>query len=416
MRSWVLILLAAVGACSDGTLPSAPPPPPPPTTVAVAYCAGLEPMWVAFQDGDGAWTHAQPTVSGSNTTFRSEFSSDRGAIAMVIRSGALTVVSVLYGAPAELVTAGDTNPRHCFPATAKTLLGTASGLDTDEVAFVSASFGSRARVAVDHTFELNGLPGGPRDLLAERITQATGAITRLILRRNVDVPDSTLLPVLDFVSAEAFPPAVASVSVSGLGGEGAVSGSRLLTGHDELTVSLPTNLTTAAARPYFALPETQLAAGDLQIVSASTNAATTGSARSATLYFRAPTDRELTLGAPLIQPTFTTVATAPALRLRAHFVPQDAYDRAAIVTYQQDSTVFVAITMTAAYAALSENGYDLDVPDLSGAAGFDPAGALHPGGTLLWNAGRIGGTLGLGRNAVPTDGATQRTVFAAGAL
>src|SRR6266545_965370 len=225
-RLWILFLVTAVSACTDGMMPSAPPPPPPPTAVAVAYCAGREPTWVAFQDGDGAWTRAQPTVSGSNTTFRSEFSSDRGAIAMVTRSGALTVVSVFYGTPAELETTGDTNPRHCFPPTAKTLLGTASGLDTDEVAFISASFGSRARVAVDHTFELNGLPGGPRDLLAERSTQATGAITRFILRRNVDLPDSTLLPVLDFASAEAFPPAVASVSVDGLGGEGAVSGSR----------------------------------------------------------------------------------------------------------------------------------------------------------------------------------------------
>src|SRR6266567_1162741 len=275
-RLWVLLLVTAVSACSDGMMPSAPPPPPPPTDVAVAYCAGLEPTWVAFQDGAGVWTHVQPTVSGSTTTFRSQFSSNRAAIAMVTRSGALTVVSVLYGTPAELETAGDTNPRHCGPATAETLLGTAIGIDTDAVAFVSASFGSRARVGVDHTFELKSLPSGPRDLLATRFAEATGAVTRFILRRDVDVPDSTLLPVFDFASAEAFPPAVANVSLIGLGAEGARSGTRLLTSHDELAVSLPTNLTIDATRPYFALPETQLRAGDLQIVSANTNAATTG--------------------------------------------------------------------------------------------------------------------------------------------
>ena len=77
-RSWVLLLIAAVSACSDGTLPSVPPPPPPPTSVAVAYC--IQPAWVAFQDGDGAWTRAQPVLSGSNTTFRYEFSAGRGAI------------------------------------------------------------------------------------------------------------------------------------------------------------------------------------------------------------------------------------------------------------------------------------------------------------------------------------------------
>jgi len=60
-----------LGACSDRAM--SPPPPPPPTTVDVAYCSGLEPTWVAFQDGDGAWTQAQPIVSGPHTTFRYAF-------------------------------------------------------------------------------------------------------------------------------------------------------------------------------------------------------------------------------------------------------------------------------------------------------------------------------------------------------
>src|SRR5256885_6968032 len=417
-RSWVLLLIAAVSACSDGTLPSTPPPPPPPTPVAVAYCDGLEPMWVAFQDGDGAWTQALPTPSGSNTTFRSEFSAGRGAIVTLSRVGDnMTVLSVLYGTPAELLTAGDTNPRDCGPAPAKTLLGTVAQLDTNETAFVSASFNSRVRVSVDRTFELKGLASGPRDLLAARTTRTDGSdvITRLILRRGVDVPDGTTLPVLDFASAEAFAPAVANVSLEGLGAESAVSGTRLLTDRDELTVSLMIGLTTDVTRPFVALRESQLLANDLQILAASASAATTGGARSTTLYFRAPTDRTLTLGAPLIPPTFNTVATAPALRLRAHFVPQSDYDRSAVVSYQQGVTVFVTISMTAARAALTETGYDLVVPELSGAAGFDPAWSLHPGATR-WNAGRIGGTLGLGRDAVPSDGTVQRTGSAAGAL
>src|SRR5437773_11059867 len=414
--SWVLFLVATLGACSDGTLPSTPPPPPPPTTVAVAYCAGLDPTRVAFQDGDAAWTQAPPTPSGSNKTFRHEFSADPAAIAPLPGAGGnITVLSVLYGTPAELVTAGDTNPRDCGPAPAKTLLGTVAQLDANETAFVSASFNSRVRVSVDRTFELKGLASGPRDLLAAR-TDGSDVITRLILRRDIDVPDSTTLPVLDFASAEAFAPAVANVSLDGLGAESAASGTRLLTDRDELTVSLMIGPTTDVTRPYVALPEGRVRAGDLQILAARVSAATTGSARSATLYFRTPTDRTLTLGAPLVLPTFSTVARAPALRLRAHFVPQSEYDRSAVVVYQQGTTTFVAISMTAAYAALTETGYDLVVPDLSGTAGFDPAWSLHPGETVLWSAVRIGGTLGLGRDAVPSDGATRRGVSAAGAL
>src|SRR5437588_6158842 len=228
--SWVLFLVAAISACSNGTLPSTPPPPPPPISVAVAYC--IQPAWVAFQDGDGAWTRAQPVLSGSNTTFRYEFSASRGAIATLSRVGGnMTVFSVLYGTPAELVTAGDTNSRDCGPAPAKTLLGTVARLDTNETAFVAASFNSRVRVGVDRSFELKGLASGPRDLLATRTTRTDGsdAITRFILRRGVDVPDSTTLPGLDFAAAEAFAAGVANVFLDGPGAGSAAAGTRLLT-------------------------------------------------------------------------------------------------------------------------------------------------------------------------------------------
>src|SRR5437899_673859 len=140
---------------------------------------------------------AMASDTPSNTTFRSEFSAGRGAIATLSRVGDnMTVLSVLYGTPAELLTAGDTNPRDCGPAPAKTLLGTVAQLDTNETAFVSASFNSRVRVSVDRTFELKGLASGPRDLLATRTTRTDGSdvITRLMLRRDIDVPDSTTLP------------------------------------------------------------------------------------------------------------------------------------------------------------------------------------------------------------------------------
>jgi hypothetical protein len=141
-----------------------------------------------------------------------------------------------------------------------------------------------------------------------------------------------------------------------------------------------------------------------------------GSARSATLYFRAPIDRTLMLGAPLIPPTFTTVATAPSLQPRAHFVTQTDYDRSAVITYQQGATTLVTISMTAAYAALTGTGYDLLVPDLSSAAGFDQAWTLQPGETLQWTAVQTGGTLGFGRDAGVSDGTSRRTAVGIGTL
>jgi hypothetical protein len=134
--------------------------------------------------------------------------------------------------------------------------------------------------------------------------------------------------------------------------------------------------------------------------------------RSADLFFRAPGNRTVTLGAPLITPTLSVVATTPSLRVRAQFVAQSDYDRSTTINYQQASTsALVTISMTAAYAAINSAGYSLVVPDLSTVAGFDPAWAMRPGPLTLWSATRTGGTLALGRDAVPSDGMTRRGAF-----
>ena len=82
-----------------------------------------------------------------------------------------------------------------------------------------------------------------------------------------------------------------------------------------------------------------------------------------------------------------------------------------LVVYEQPARpAFVVVSMTPAYAARI-GGYDLDAPDLSTVPGFDAAWALRPGLTTSWTASRVGGTLPIGRNAVPVDGATRRTVW-----
>jgi hypothetical protein len=107
-------------------------------------------------------------------------------------------------------------------------------------------------------------------------------------------------------------------------------------------------------------------------------------------------------------PALSTIAATPSLRLRAKFDVQPDYDRLTGITYQQGQSPVVTVSMTAAYAALGDSGYDLIVPDFSSAPGFDARWALRAGEQLFWSVGRTGGTLGLGQNAVPTVGATVR--------
>jgi len=108
-------------------------------------------------------------------------------------------------------------------------------------------------------------------------------------------------------------------------------------------------------------------------------------------------------------PVLSTMAVTPSLRLRARFDIQPDYDRLTSITYQQGQNTVVTVSITAAYAALGNVGYELIVPDLSSARGFDPRWALRAGEQVFWSAARVGGTLGVGQNAVPSAGATVRT-------
>lgn len=386
-----------------------------PTRITLEYCTETAPLWVAAQDGNGEWRQLLPDVQAGRTTYRRNFVTDRGGFATVRSTlgGAITVLDVLYGTPLELASASDTNPGDCGGGVPKNLLGSVAGLDANESALVSTGNILRAPVpAGQTTFHLSGIPSGPRDLLATRTTPLDGgaAVTSLLLRRNVDLPDGANIGTLDFRSAEAFAPATATVRVDGVFPEGAITGTRLRTSNSDLLLTNLTDVPTSATRPYFALPENQLLAGDLQVLRVSTTGPSSES-RDADLYFRSPTDRTLTLGSPLVAPAISAVSTAPSLRVRARFAPQAEYDRLTSIVYEQGpSSALVVVSMTPAYAELT-GGFDLIVPDLSHVTGFDPVWALVPGAQLLWSATRVGGTLGLGRDAVPADGSTRRAAF-----
>jgi hypothetical protein len=109
------------------------------------------------------------------------------------------------------------------------------------------------------------------------------------------------------------------------------------------------------------------------------------------------------------------VAAAPNLRLRAHFEVQEDYDLATGISFQQGANTLVSVAMTSAYAALA-GGYDLIIPDLSATAEFDTGWGLHPGADVLWNAGRLGGTLGWGAHPTPSDGATRQSASSVGTI
>ena len=420
MRRFLTLAATVLGAC-DTQYAVAPqpaqPPPPAPQAVQVSFCPGNEPAWVAFQDGDGPWTRVTPGTAGGRFTYGYPFSTSRGGMATLQRAQGVTSLTVFYGMPAELATTGVTRHRFCGIPASKTLLGTVAGLDSNESVLIGSGFFTRAfgPPARDGSFELRHFPAGPRDLLAARVHRTAGqdVVTSFILRRDVDLPDSAVAPVFDFASVEAFPPALATLTVGDLGAEQASAIVRFISGTTDMIISPIVGASDDVSRAYVALPAARLRGGDLQelFVSAVSGAAS----RSAALFFVAGSDREVTLPAPMVPPTFDVVATTPSLRPRARFVTQADYDRGTSITYQEGAATQVTVTMTAAYAGVV-GGYDLVVPELTSTDGFDPAWALAGGDRLLWIGNRLGGTLGLGADAVPVDGTTRRTAFASDSL
>ena len=420
-RRALVAALALLAACHDyAPASTAPEDGDPPTALDVAYCTGIEPSWVAFQDGDGAWTRAEPAVAGRLTTFHHAFTANRGAVAtLTLFDRGITSLSIQYGAPAELGFVGDTLARNCDFSAPHKLLGRVAGLDTSEVAFVSAGLLSRAAAHAlsGGDFELRDLPAGPQDVLATRMAHAGDetTITGMILRRDLDLPDGATLPELDFGSAEAFQPAVSQATLAGLGTDAALLITGFRTAHSVHELELASGATTSAIRSYRAIPASRLEPGDLHVLTATT-LASAGVTRATTLYFRAPADRTLAFGALPDAPSFGIASSTPTLRPRALFLPQADYDRFTGITYQQGQNTIVSVGMTPAYAARSGGAWVLTVPELTQVPGFDPAWTLHAGAPLLWTSARIGGTLPLGANAVPREGDTRRTGSSSGVL
>jgi hypothetical protein len=406
-------LLPALPACHDDTPAPTGPHGGPTTEVDVTFCRGLEPAWVAFQDGDGAWTRAQPVTVGQKVTFHRTFSSDRGGIATTtVLANGLSALSVRFAAAAELADVGIDGPELC-PSGTTTLLGTVGGLASDEAALVSAGFAARGEVAsreTDFGFTLHGLLPGPQTILATRERRdddGTVVVRGFIVRRIPEQPDGATIPPFDFTSNEAFEPVAHTVTLAGLGGAAATVQTGFRSAHSENEVSDATGDASAPLRPYLALPAARLEPGELQSIAATTTALNNVT-RAAKTYFRSPADLTLTFGAAPDAPQLEVVSSAPTARLRARFGAQADYDRLTTIAYQQAPNAIVTVGMTPAYAAMNAGRYDLVVPELSGVPGFDPRWALHAGAQALWSASRIGGTLGLRPDAVPTDGATRR--------
>ena len=176
--------------------------------------ATSKPIWVAYQDGDGAWTQ----IIGAADVYRFNVAAAKGGYAFVSR-GVTATLNVSLATRAEL-TRSTNSPCGVTVGGLKQLSGTVTGLGSGEVAYVGlgGTYSDPEGGPVVGTFTLFGVHDGNQDLIAYRSSASLfGPRERVIVRRDQNIANNGTLGVLDFDGSESFAPAIASVTVAGNG-------------------------------------------------------------------------------------------------------------------------------------------------------------------------------------------------------
>ncbi len=122
--------------------------------------------------------------------------------------------------------------------------------------------------------------------------------------------------------------------------------------------------------------------------------------------FQDPSNKTVTLGARMNDPTISAAATAPYARLRTQAVRQSDYTDFWSTNYTQlgGSPRSAAITMSQAYIG-NAGTFDVTIPDFSGVGGWQNTWGLLSGVSTTWNVSMTGWVSGSGGL---TDGSMYR--------
>lgn len=362
--------------------------------VSFTFCdeTGL-PLWVAYQDGNGAWTQ----VVGVGNTYTFSLSSSKGGIAWVMDQGAgETTTQVYFGTRDELTSIGANfceNP----VGTSKTLNGSVAGLGLTDQSTISMGGGFASVTGIGPTtFILQPVSDGPRDLIAGRTSLTGGGggfqtmLNKVIIRRGLNPANGATLPVLDFGSGEAFDPETRNLTITNLGADVPVVSTSYYT--DNGTVAaLHQDLTNSGT--YRGIGAGHQVAGDLHSlnIGAMDDALAPTHQRSYSTWFTAAQDKTVTLGPVLNSVAISTASAAPYVRLRGVYTVQSEYDGAFVLNFAQAGSNSVAIIVTAGHQGGGVT-FDYTIPDFTTAAGWNNFWGLVTGVEVDWVLSATGWT------------------------
>ncbi len=349
------------------------------------FCGTLGiPIWVAFQDGTGAWTH----VTGTNDSYSFNITQSVGGVAYVRPSGTGFDLEVFYGSKADLQ--GRANEVCNGAAGAgKTVTAAVAGTSVGDI--VLASLGPSSGTLAGSTETFSNVPNGNVDLVAGRTTltingtTASFSLAKMIIRRNLNPAAGSALSTIDFGAAEAFAPVTKNLTISNLGTDVSAVLGLYFTTNNTFATYFTDFSGGGATRTYPGVPAANQATGDLHVLAIVGLPSLTGSTpqREALFAFHSAVDQTFALGPAATAPTVSALTATGYARLRAAVTVQSAYNKVFTFTGLQTTTPRnVTITQTAGYTNASS--FNLDVPDLSGVSGFDTNWGLKSGTATTW--------------------------------
>lgn len=343
--------------------------------------AANRPIWLAFQDGNGPWTR----VDGTNHVYRFDIGAARGAFAWTTQTGLATVVAVQHMTRAELTTVPQVFCATLSPG--KVVNGLLAGLGANDFAQVWLG-GGAGSAGQNGAFQITGVRDGSHDLIAWRHNQlGTGNPDRGIVRRDQSLAAGGSVGTVDFGAAEAFTPATAQVTVSGLAaGEQLTHGMNYYTGTCVFAGLYQGGVAAGNTVTASGFPAAQQRPTDLHQINVTVIAGTGN--RVAQEYFRVLANRTIALPAPLAAPAITSL-TAPYKRLQATFTVPAEYNAASLFMYSEQAAQRTA-TLTATSAWIGGAAATLAMPDLSAVAGWNNAWVPAAAATTTWVVQAIG--------------------------
>ncbi len=358
-------------------------------TVSFAACPVEErAVWLAYQDGAGAWVR----VVGASDVYTFNIASSSGGIAYVIlSSGNQSGTFVHYMSQAEL-TAGTLSFCGAAPTT-RTFTGTAANLGLSELAQISLGGGSAMVIgAIDLNFSISGVLDGAHDLVGFKSDQtAPGTAERGLLRRDIVVSGNGSVGTVDFTGTESFAAASATITVGGLLGS-ETDTLQSMSYHvgaacSAAPLGLPAPISSVSFTAY-GIPAAPQRLTDFHRITISAATSTTDF-RSVSESFHTLATRTVTLGAALPNPTIADLG-GPYKRLSATFTLPGDYQTASFDYLDAAEPKGVSIFASAAF--LGGSSVSLGLADFSGLAGWDNNWAPGASTTGSWDISGTGST------------------------